>query len=263
MIFSKLPRFFLGCVGAVLLLDALAFFAVGRFNFGVIVPFVLGASFLLLAIYQVRWMQWVNLKPFRVVAWRAIVFGFCLWLMSLLAFFVFLQQRTNTTNGSMESTPAKAIIVLGSGTPNCQPSLALIERLKQGQAFAMHNMPAWLIVSGGVDFGNTCSEAEVMAAYLAQQKMDMSRVLQERASTSTHENLIFSERLLLEKSISKSDAIQIVTSDFHTLRAEKIAIRAGYSNVQLIPAPTPLFMRYNAWTREYFAFISGWLLNEY
>lgn len=222
-----------------------------------------GAGFLLFAIYQARWLQWVNLKPFRLVAWRAVVIGFCVWLISLVAFFIFLQNRTSNAAVSAQSTPAKAIIVLGSGTPNCQPSLALIERLKQGQTLAMLNTSAWLIVSGGVDFGHTCSEAEVMATYLLQQKMDMNRVLQERASTSTHENLIFSEHLLREKSISKNDVIQIVTSDFHTLRAEKIAVRAGYTNAQLIPALTPLFMRYNAWTREYFAFISGWLLNEY
>ena len=31
----------------------------------------------------------------------------------------------------------------------------------------------------------------------------------------------------------------------------------------MVSAPTPLLIRYNAWLREYFAFISGWLLDEY
>ena len=31
----------------------------------------------------------------------------------------------------------------------------------------------------------------------------------------------------------------------------------------MISAETPLNIRYNAWLREYFAFVSGWLLREY
>ncbi|MFX8461890.1 YdcF family protein, partial [Acinetobacter baumannii] len=31
----------------------------------------------------------------------------------------------------------------------------------------------------------------------------------------------------------------------------------------MVAAETPLITRYNAWLREYFAYASGWLLNEY
>ncbi len=55
----------------------------------------------------------------------------------------------------------------------------------------------------------------------------------------------------------------LVTSDFHVMRAERIAGKAGFRSVSSVAAPTPRYLRYNAWLREYFAYISGWLLREY
>ena len=57
--------------------------------------------------------------------------------------------------------------------------------------------------------------------------------------------------------------MHLVTSDFHTLRAGLIARRAGYTAVTTLGADTPLYLRYNIWLREYFAFLSSWALNEY
>ena len=57
--------------------------------------------------------------------------------------------------------------------------------------------------------------------------------------------------------------IAIVTSDFHTLRAGAIAKKQGYRNFITVGAGTPITTRYNAWLREYFAYLSGWVLGEY
>ena len=70
-------------------------------------------------------------------------------------------------------------------------------------------------------------------------------------------------RVLKYQNIPLSAPIAIVTSDFHTLRAAAIAKKLGYQNVIMSSAETPLNTRYNAWLREYFAFISGWILQEY
>ena len=69
--------------------------------------------------------------------------------------------------------------------------------------------------------------------------------------------------ILKQLDIPLNAPIAIATSDFHLPRAQAIAAHLGYSNTYPISAPTPLYIRYNAWLREYFAFISGWLLNEY
>ena len=55
----------------------------------------------------------------------------------------------------------------------------------------------------------------------------------------------------------------MITSDFHTLRARWIANRVGLNQVRMAAAPTPLYLRYNAWLREYFAFVSGWIFREF
>jgi uncharacterized SAM-binding protein YcdF (DUF218 family) len=259
-------RYFVGFVGGILLMNAFAFFAFGRFNVGVLVPFFIGSSFVSWAIYKQRWQTWLDARPIRLKLWHIFYAGFIFWLCSLIVFFYQLQSKiedNSALNSAVHSQKVKAIVVLGSGTPNCQASMALIERLKKGYEMGVKYPSAWLVVSGGVDFGHTCSEAEVMAKYLLDQKFDANRLLQEPESTSTRENLLFSAKILKQKGLDLDDSIQIVTSDFHTIRAEKIARRAGYSNPQLVPAMTPLYMRYNSWVREYFAFFSGWVLNEY
>jgi len=119
------------------------------------------------------------------------------------------------------------------------------------------------VVSGGTDFRQEIPEARVMADYLIGLGLDAKRITLEDRSTSTHENLLFSARLLEASGIKRDVPMLLVTSDFHTARASWIAKRADWTNVQTAGALTPLYMRYNAWTREYFACLSGWLLGEY
>jgi hypothetical protein len=46
-------------------------------------------------------------------------------------------------------------------------------------------------------------------------------------------------------------------------RALGIARKAGFNEVFGVGADTPLYLRFNAWLREYFASISSWILREY
>lgn len=103
-----------------------------------------------------------------------------------------------------------------------------------------------------------------MSEYLQQQHhIDQSRILLEAKSTSTEENLRNVQPLLAQRHIHLNQPIVIATSDFHILRAKAIAKHQGYQQIVTLSAPTPLYIRYNSWLREYFAFISGWLLQEY
>ena len=103
-----------------------------------------------------------------------------------------------------------------------------------------------------------------MRQYLVDQHhIPAHRIYTEEQSTSTELNLFNSKKILAQQHISIEQPIAIVTSDFHIPRSRAIAIRQGYQSPIMIGAKTPLETRYNAWLREYFAFISGWLLNEY
>lgn len=121
-----------------------------------------------------------------------------------------------------------------------------------------------MVVSGGVDFAESRSEGQIMGDYLRAKGLAASRIAQEQRSTSTEQNLLFSRAVLQQRGIAvERTQVEIVTSDFHTLRARWIARRAGYAHVRAVGAPTPLYVRYNAWLREYFAVLSGFVLREF
>lgn len=270
-------RFVLFIFGVILLLDSLILFSQLKFNVGTFVPFVVGVTFLLHAIY---WQAitdfranplnhaWVKSSPFLAsinfnAVWKLAWGLFLLWLLSLIGFMIYLKSHIDDSNRPL-AKPVQAIIVLGSGVKDGQPSATLARRLDTANALAKQQPSATVLVSGGVDIGETQSEASVMANYLVQRhNLPKQRLLLEQESSSTEANLANSKAILANHQLSEKTPIVVVTSDFHTLRAKAIAKKQGYSDVQMVSSPTPLAIRYNAWVREYFAFVSGWLLREY
>ena len=140
----------------------------------------------------------------------------------------------------------------------------MASRLDQAASYAKHHPNSIIVVSGGLSFQQKNSEAEAMRQYLIDvHHIPAQRIYTEDQSTSTELNLINSKKILAKQHISLQQPIAIVTSDFHIPRSRAIAIRQGYQTPIMISAQTPLATRYNAWLREYFAYWSGWLLNEY
>ncbi len=254
-------------IGGLLLLDGVVLMLTGKFSVGVLVPAAVGAVFVALSWRWLQWQSWLQGSIWRRRIWRATCWGFGMWIVSLIAFFILLitmNQRSEELDLTSDSTKQpKAIVILGSGTPNATPSITLVARLNTGLQWANQFPTSVVVVSGGIDFGETISEAQVMGDYLRQKNLSPTRIIQEEASTSTYENLKFSQPLLNKRGVNSTDAILIITSDFHTLRSGMIARRAGFENVTMAGSSTPLAFRYNAWLREYFAFGVGWMLNEY
>ncbi|SPD63016.1 Integral membrane protein (fragment) [Cupriavidus taiwanensis] len=103
-----------------------------------------------------------------------------------------------------------------------------------------------------------------MADYLIAHGLAPNRLILEDQSTSTEENLRFSRRLLEQQGANAAaDPLILVTSDFHLMRAMRIARKVGFGAVVGAAVETPAYLRYNAWLREYFAVISGWVLREF
>ena len=261
-VFMRMPlkSLVLFALGALLLLDCIYLATVKVTHLGVIVPAVIGLALMALSLWGRRWQSWLAGRRWGVLAWRMVVTGFFVWLASLLLFFVALQKLQPSAGSDFDP---RVIVVLGSSTPNGKASPTLAERLKRTAALAQQHPRATVVVSGGTDFRQEIPEARVMADYLIGLGLDAKRITLEDRSTSTHENLLFSARLLEASGIKRDVPMLLVTSDFHTARASWIAKRADWTNVQTAGALTPLYMRYNAWTREYFACLSGWLLGEY
>lgn len=261
---ERWPLLRLACLlaGAVLLADGLVLMSMGLFSMGVTVPGALG-----LALCMLTW-GWHPLQArlgragWTRRAWRAGWLLFLAWVASVGLFWNALAGQVQAFNAAAGDVPLKAIIVLGSGTPNGQPSPALRARLDKARELAAAHPAAWVVVSGGVDFGETASEGRIMGDYLRAQGLAAERILQEERSTSTELNLRYSLPLLQAKGLGLTSPMAVVTSDFHTVRAQRIARRIGYTQSVVAAAPTPLYLRYNAWLREYFATASSWILGE-
>lgn len=256
----SIRRLLCGWCGGLLAADALFLFIQRTIHVGVLLPFLFGAGLLLLAWRWDAVHSAIAATPLRTRLWRWAWIAFWLWMASVAVFWIALARTGSAAGGEA----ASAIVVLGSGTPGGKASPVLAARLDVALQRAQAQPAAFVVVSGGLGFGETRSEAEVMADYLRAKGLAPARIVQEAASTSTDENLRFSRSLLERAGVHPArDRIEIVTSDFHTMRSGWIARHAGYANVRLVAAPTPLYARYNAWLREYFAAIAGWLLGDF
>ncbi|QBY51750.1 YdcF family protein [Cupriavidus oxalaticus] len=253
-------RIGLALAGALLLGDAIALMLTGLINFGVTLPGAIGAACLALAWRWDAVAQWRAASARRRWIWRAGWTAFAVWLATVAVFFHFIHR--SIAESAEKATAARTIVILGSGTPHCAASPTLVARLDAGMALARQWPAAWVVVSGGRDFLRQCREADIMADYLIAHGLTADRLIRENRSTSTEENLRFSRRLLEQRGLIAAEPLVLVTSDFHLMRAERIARKAGFGSVVGVAAPTPLYLRYNAWLREYFAFISGWVLGE-
>ena len=184
-----------------------------------------------------------------------------MWLVSLLVFWAHL---LSASSGLPPDQPVQAIVVLGSATRDGQPSLTLAQRLDRAAELAARQPKALVLTSGGVDFGESESEGAIMARYLQQRHgLPPERLLMEQRSTSTALNLAWSLPLLQERGVPPAGSIALDTSSSHPRRGGGIATRRGSGQACRGGPPTPATIRANAWLREYFAVISGWVLGEF
>lgn len=258
----KVLRILLTISGLVLIIDCVILMAVGKINFSTVVPLLIGLIFIAHGVFWQAIRDFVTQSTWLTISWYGLWGLFGLWLVSFGVFIGALQQQIKLSR--QVTPPVAAVIVLGSGTVDGKPTPTLAARLDRAVPVIKSQPQAVVITSGGVGFGRSRSEADIMATYLQETHgIPLARIVQEGTSTSTEENLINSQAILADQGVTLSEPIAIVTSDFHTIRSAAIARHQDYQQPILLASPTPLSVRYNAWFREYFAFVSGWLLREY
>lgn len=258
---TNLVRIVLFILGTILTLDCLVLIFLSKINFGTVIPFIIGLIFLMHAFFWVAIQKFLiknrSYKRFWIALWGL----FTIWLVSFILFVGSLINKINTQN---HITQIDALIVLGAGVNGDIPTPTLASRLDKAAQLINQQPSALPIVSGGIGDGRQTSEAQVMANYLHHTyNIPLNKIKLEDKSTSTQTNLAFSKLILAENNINLNRPIAVVTSDFHTIRAKAIAKKQGFSNVVMVASKTPLSIRANAWFREYFAFVSGYILNEY
>ena len=150
------------------------------------------------------------------------------------------------------------ILVLGAQVKGRVPSRSLRMRIKKAASLAEEYPSARIIVSGGMGPGEEITEAQCMKHELEVLGTDSDRSLMEEKSTSTRENLIFSDEL----TDCGSTHTMIVTNDFHVARAELIARNVGYKYVSGAAAPSDAFLKLHFILREDACLVLEWIRNR-
>lgn len=144
---------------------------------------------------------------------------------------------------------ADYVIVLGAQVRGTIPSRALHSRILTAANYLQENPNSIAICSGGQGDGEQITEAKAIQEGLIANGISTDRILLEEASTNTVQNLINSKEMITDPSAF----IVIVTSDFHILRAKKIAEHIGYQNLSMCPADEFMVTTFSYYVREFFA----------
>ena len=150
------------------------------------------------------------------------------------------------------------IIVLGAQVRESGPSVVLKHRLDAAISYLNENPTTQCIVSGSQGVNEPFSEAEGMYTYLVKNGISSDRIILEDKSTSTVEN-IRNSKVLLDDSYH---SVGIVTNNFHTFRAVRIAKKQGLRNVSGIAAESNIFYLPNNVLRECCGILKDWLFGN-
>ena len=147
---------------------------------------------------------------------------------------------------------------MGAQVRDDGPSKVLQYRLDAAQHYLKENPETVCIVSGGQGVNEPCTEAEAMAEYLVEHGIDKNRIILEDVSKNTMENIRNSKTFI----DVASDAVGIVTNNFHMFRAVKLAEAQGLENVYGIAAGSNIIYLPNNVLRECLGIVKDWLVNH-
>lgn len=149
------------------------------------------------------------------------------------------------------------MVVLGCKVQGESPSLMLQERLDAAYAYLSEHEETVCILSGGQGADEDISEAECMYRYLTGRGIAPERLYLEDRSVSTRENLRFSAEIIEAEGLSRS--LLIVTSEFHTYRAGRIAEELGM-DYGSAPGKTAWWLLPTYYIRELYGILQQWFL---
>lgn len=191
-------------------------------------------------------MRWIVLIQLVVI----VSSGIGIWLLTSKWLEDGLDPKADGTN--------EYAIVLGAKVKKGNiPSLSLQYRLDAALAYAKEYTHVKLVLSGGQGHDEDIEEAVVMRDFLLENGIDESRLILENKSTSTYENLLFSQELLP----SNIDSVTLITSDYHLQRAKILASKLGWES-DVVAAKTPKVVELKVRTRERAALLKAYILGN-
>ncbi|MGW4246069.1 YdcF family protein [Nocardia sp. NPDC004722] len=155
----------------------------------------------------------------------------------------------------------EVVVVLGCRLRDNRPAPMLTRRLDRALELVAAERgrggTPLIVVSGGQAGGESVTEADAMADYLAAQGIPPEVVVREDRSRNTEENLRYTERELRRRGIDPAAVrITVVTSDFHVLRTQRLARLLGL-RAQVTGARTARLLLRRSFLRELVAVLAA------
>ena len=161
----------------------------------------------------------------------------------------------------MNRTPPEGLdylIVLGARVEQDGPSRALQHRIDAAAEYMAENPDAIAIASGGKGADEPVSEAACIRDGLIAAGIAPERILLEEQSSTTAENMQFSEALISDETA----AVGIVTNNYHVHRAIDLARKAGIRNPHGIAAEYTGFTLFHYMVREALGLVADKVLGN-
>ena len=189
---------------------------------------------------------------------KAIKYAFSSIVAICLTIFVICQGCILTQFFSKGESGAEYIIVLGAQMRDWGPSVVYKARLDSAIEYLNNNPDTKVIVTGGQGANESISEGEGGQEYLLAQGINKDRILVEKDSVDTDENISNALSLIDTDNDMK---ICIVTNNFHVFRGVMIAKRYTNAKISGIAAFTQYQYLPNNMVRETFGILKDIPLN--
>ncbi len=119
---------------------------------------------------------------------------------------------------------ADAIVVLGAAQYDCAPSPVLEQRLDHAYELYTDGVAGTIVVTGGKQEGDRCTEAQSSADYLRDQGVPDGDLLLEVQGRNSWESLAATGHILRDGGLTRA---VLVTDGYHALRVQAIAEQLG------------------------------------
>ncbi len=197
----------------------------------------------------------MNTPSYWGVLWKLYKISFLLGVLIIGMSVTLITSETNACVNGYETVDYA--VILGAGLNGDQVSKRLQLRLDEAVSKLSDNSVP-IIVSGGQGPDEWISEAEAMKHYLVVNGISEERIIKEDQSTSTRENIQYSNTLM---TANKDLSVVIFTSDYHMYRAKMLGDAIGWQT-QGQSAKNPVFVRINYMVRECLALLKDLVLTK-
>lgn len=167
--------------------------------------------------------------------------------VGILCVFLYVDCSIIIHGNDADVSDTDILIVLGHQLDEGNIGTCLKNRLNKAIEVLKDNEKK-IIVTGGYT-GSDISEAEAMKNYLVGKGIAEDRILVEDESMTTIENF---ENTIRKYPETKDMNIGIISSEYHLLRARRIAKRTGYTNIKTTASKSePLLMVHHMTLEKY------------